>query len=144
MRDDDYYLYTTTDIQNILGIPRGRFKEWLHDFLIPHTKAQTRGEKNYFSRLGVYQIAVMDHLLRRGFSREEASFHSTHLALSAAGLSLSKKIRSLADNERIPKVYTSLPKYLVFVYTNNEKPKGIAYYQDTELDDFLKKEKKLR
>ena len=72
--------YFTTKNIVTLGIPKGRFREWLNsNFITPSIeKAAGPGTKSRFSRNDVYGIALFDKLLKNGLSREVASEYVSH------------------------------------------------------------------
>ena len=67
--------FTTTDIAERLNIKRERIKNWISEgFVRPSIKQGSGpGTKHVFSLWDLYMIKLFEYLLKRGFSRSEAS-----------------------------------------------------------------------
>jgi DNA-binding transcriptional MerR regulator len=67
--------YTTFFIENKLGIPIGKLKEWVKaGWIEPHVqKASGRGTKALFSKADLHRIGRFKKLIELGLSREAAS-----------------------------------------------------------------------
>lgn len=66
--------FSTFDVERILNIRRGRFKEWIDmGYIEPADITVTSvGKKSLFNRQDLYIIKLFDRLLSDGFSREAA------------------------------------------------------------------------
>lgn len=66
--------FSTFDVERILKIRRGRFKEWIDmGYIEPADITVTSvGKKSLFNRQDLYIIKLFDRLLSDGFSREAA------------------------------------------------------------------------
>jgi hypothetical protein len=72
MRDE----FTTFDIINKLGIPRGRLREWMNEgFILPSLQAADGvGTKALFDRVDIYALVVFKHLIEHHrIARSEAA-----------------------------------------------------------------------
>ena len=67
--------FSTFDIAKTLKIKRERLKDWqTRGYIKPSIQeARGRGTKNLFSRWDVYMIKLFEHMVNRGFSREQAA-----------------------------------------------------------------------
>jgi len=63
--------FTTFEAADKLGVRIERLRDWINrKYIIPDIEqASGRGTKGRFSRSGLCQIKVFDHLIQRGFSR---------------------------------------------------------------------------
>jgi hypothetical protein len=63
--------FTTFEAADKLGIRIERLRDWINRrYIVPDLEqASGRGTKGRFSRSGLCQIKVFDHLIQRGFSR---------------------------------------------------------------------------
>ncbi len=77
--------FSTFDVSKLLGIDRGRIREWIDkDFITPSIeKSKGQGKKNLFSLLDVYGIVLFTSLLNMGLSREKASSFFHHFVFHA-------------------------------------------------------------
>jgi hypothetical protein len=89
MRDE----FTTFDIINKLGIPRGRLREWVNEgFIVPSVqKAEGVGTKALFDRVDIIALVIFKHLIEaHKISRSEAALivnewvHVIHIFKNAA------------------------------------------------------------
>ena len=75
MKTRDEIRATTFEAAETLDIEKPRLREWIsRKYIVPAEPSIGRGTKAYLDRINHYQIAVFDHLVRRGISREIASF----------------------------------------------------------------------
>lgn len=90
MRDE----FTTFDIINKLGIPRGRLREWVNEgFIVPSVqKAEGVGTKALFDRVDIIALVIFKHLIEaHKIARSEAALivnewvHVIHIFKNAAG-----------------------------------------------------------
>lgn len=68
--------FTTFDIINKLGIPRGRLREWMNEgFIVPSVqKAEGVGTKALFDRVDIVTIVIFKHLIEaHKIARSEAA-----------------------------------------------------------------------
>ena len=67
--------YTTIEIEELFGIPRGRSKEWITrgDIVPSRQKASGRGTKHLFSKNDLYLIILYQKLLDVGINRDMAA-----------------------------------------------------------------------
>lgn len=66
--------FTTTDIAERLNIKRERIKNWIKEgYIQPSVKGSGPGTKHLFSLWDLYMLKLFEYLLKRGFSRDEAS-----------------------------------------------------------------------
>lgn len=68
--------WSTFEAAEILGIRIERLRDWIHrEFIEPDLvwpKVEGRGAKRVLSKIGLYEIKLLDHLLKRGFNRMQA------------------------------------------------------------------------
>ena len=66
--------YTIAEAAAILEIESGKLREWVsRGYIKPHYPATSRGSANTLDMNNIYQIALFDHLLKLGLSREKAA-----------------------------------------------------------------------
>lgn len=66
--------YSTTEICKALDIKYGRFREWVdRGYVTPSQRAEGSGDRTFFSKYGVYLVALFKHLIEvEGFDRQVA------------------------------------------------------------------------
>jgi hypothetical protein len=66
--------YSTTEICQALSIKYGRFREWVdRGYVVPAQRAEGSGDRTFFSKHGVYLVALFKHLIEvEGFDRQVA------------------------------------------------------------------------
>lgn len=66
--------YSTIDIQNILGLPRERFREWiLKGFVCPSVPSSGQGSRASFTRENIYMVEFLHRLILGGMKRSIAA-----------------------------------------------------------------------
>ena len=66
--------HTLAEAAGILDIETGKLREWVsRGYIKPAFPATSRGSANTLDRKNIYQIALFDHLLKLGLSREKAA-----------------------------------------------------------------------
>ncbi|MFC1607144.1 MerR family transcriptional regulator [Candidatus Latescibacterota bacterium] len=67
-------IYSTLDVVKILGISRGRIREWTDEgFITPSTPSAGQGKRNGFSRWDLYGIELFRRIIEKGYSRKNAT-----------------------------------------------------------------------
>jgi DNA-binding transcriptional MerR regulator len=62
------------EVAGLLEIKTGKLREWVsRGYIKPAYPATSRGTANTFDTRNIYQIALFDHLLKLGISREKAA-----------------------------------------------------------------------
>jgi DNA-binding transcriptional MerR regulator len=66
--------YSTTEICKALDIKYGRLREWVdRGYVTPSQRAEGSGDRTFFSKYGVYIVALFKHLIEvEGFDRQVA------------------------------------------------------------------------
>lgn len=72
--------YTIKDVAKVLGIDRGRAADWLsRGYIKPSEPSTQQGVASRFSRQDIIMAALFKKLVDRGFDRDQAERHVSHL-----------------------------------------------------------------
>jgi len=114
---------TLSEAAAILNIKTGKLREWIsRGYIKPAYPATSRGSANTLDMENIYQIALFDHLLRLGLSREKAA---KIIRVQGDPLNQNKEIivSALSDSQ---------------AYSNvNQKKSKLVISTDRNLDDLF-------
>ena len=115
--------YTIAEAAAILEIESGKLREWIsRAYIRPTYPATSRGSANTLDMKNIYEIALFDHLLKLGLSREKAA----------------KIIKAQEDQRNQEKeiIITPLSDSSVYIDVNRKKSK-IVISTSPDFDDLI-------